>query len=529
MPQLSSEMQWLVEAQSKDYSRPAPKDSEKIKLSQLVSKLGFFYEKIRNAVDYNDEHLIRRNSLKRFLRRQIFFIQEKDAFKISQALIFEFIRATYLPNDSLPETVIEEIAKPIEKYLAIFNFININAYTQKNKLSEWAIDLAACEIDEKLFPIDKELAMINFMYSQMVSSISFIQTNIDEKERNLQIYLAVLKTIGKADKNILYYRLLKLYIPDWNDLSPDAIMDFCQNLTSIKGKMDAHLSHPITFQLFQMIKRQSVFFIILKEIIEKNQDSAESLNDEVGLTQQVQETCQSNYQRIRSRLIGSIIRVIIYILLTKTVLAFILEVPYDLFVVKSINFKALAINVIFHPTLMFIIAMTIKVPGPKNTQIIIDQIKKIVYGEERKIVFKQKKLMNKGSVTYFVFNVIYLIMFMVSFGIIVYALILLDFNLLSSLLFIFFLTLVSFLGFRLRNLANQFLVIPRKDNLRNFLIDFLTLPIVRVGRVLSANFSKINIFIYILDFIIETPFKMLVEFLEKATSFIREKRDEISD
>lgn len=529
MPQLSSEMQWLVETYHKDYSRPTPKDSEKIKLSQLVSKLGFFYEKFRNAIDYNDEHLIRRNSLKRFLRRQIFFIQEKDAIKISQALIFEFIRATYLPNDTLPETVIEEIAKPIEKYLAIFNFINTNNYPKKNKLSEWAIDIASCEIDEKLFPIDKELAMINFMYSQMINSISFVQTKIDEKERNLQIYLGVLKTIGKSDKTKLYYRLLKLYIPDWNDLDANGILDFCQNLISIKAKMDSHLSHPIAFQLYQNIKRQSVFFTILNEIIEKNKDAVEILNDEARLTQQIQETCQNNYHRIRSRLIGSIIRVIIYILLTKTVLAFILEVPYDLLVVKELNVRALAINVIFHPMLMFIVAMTIRVPGPKNTQIIIDQIKKIVYGEERKLVFKQKKIMNKGSVSYILFNTIYLIMFLISFGIIVYILMLLDFNLLSSLLFIFFLTLVSFLGFRLRNLANQFLVIPRKDNLRNFLVDFLTLPIVRVGRLISANFSKINIFIYILDFIIETPFKMLVEFLEKATSFIREKRDEISE
>ncbi len=529
MSQLSSEMQWLVEAYNKDYSQPTPKDTEKIKLNQLVSKLGFFYEKFRNAVDYNDEHLIRRNSIKRFLRRQISFIQEKEAFKISQALIFEFIRARYLPNDTLPETIIEEIAKTIEKYLAIFNFINAHDFARKNKLSEWIIEIASCEIDEKLFPIDRDLVMINFMYSQIIGSLSFTKTKVDEKEKNLQIYLAVLKTLGRSDKTVLYYRLLKLYVPDWNDLSSDGIMNFCHNLLSTKEKMDAHLSHPIAFQLYQNIKRQSVFFIILKEIIEKNKDSIDLFQDESKLTKIIEESCQSNYKRIRSKLIGSIVRVIIYILLTKTVLAFILEVPYDLFIIKSLNIKALAINVLFHPTLMFIVAMTIKVPGTQNTQIIIEQIRKIVYGEERKLIFKQKKIMNKGSFSYILFNAIYLIMFLISFGIVVYGLMLLKFNLLSSLLFIFFLTLVSFLGFRLRNLANQFLVIPRKDNLKNFLIDFLTIPIIRVGRILSANFSKINIFIYILDFVIETPFKMLVEFLEKATSFIREKRDEISE
>ncbi|HPN81712.1 MAG TPA: hypothetical protein PK412_04185, partial [bacterium] len=101
------------------------------------------------------------------------------------------------------------------------------------------------------------------------------------------------------------------------------------------------------------------------------------------------------------------------------------------------------------------------------------------------------------------------------------------FNILSGALFIFFLTVVSFFAFRLRYLAKQFLVIPRKDNLFGFLIDFVSLPIIRVGRFFSTNFSKVNIFLYFLDFIIETPFKLLVEFMEKTISFINDKREEI--
>ena len=61
------------------------------------------------------------------------------------------------------------------------------------------------------------------------------------------------------------------------------------------------------------------------------------------------------------------------------------------------------------------------------------------------------------------------------------------------------------------------------------MIDVFTLPIVRVGRFLSSNFSKVNIFLYILDFVIETPFKMVVEVMEKAVSFIKEKREEIDN
>ncbi|MFA6422113.1 MAG: hypothetical protein WCV92_01840 [Candidatus Buchananbacteria bacterium] len=528
MGQISSEMQWLLEAYKQEPVAKNIKDAEKIKLSQLVSNLGFFYEKFRNAIDYNEEHLIRRNSLRRFLRRQILFIQEKEAIKISHSLIYEFIRAKYLPNDTLPETIIDELAETIIKYLIIYNYLQANNFSKKQKLIDWVIELAACEIDEQLFPIDKELAMVNFMYSKMVSGMSFVKTEIEPKEKNLQIYIAVLKTLGKADQNKVYYRLLKLHIPEWNNLTTEKVNDFCQNLINIKAKIDSHLNHPIGFQLYRAVKKQSVFFQILKEILDKKENLEIFGNDE-KLTEKIKLTCEHRYNHIRGKLIGSIIRVIIYILLTKTILALVLEVPYDLLFVGELNMRSLLINIIFHPVLMLIVAITIRVPGPKNTQIILEETKKIVSGEERKIIFKGKGSLQKGSASYVVINIIYFVMFLISFGIVVYGLRLLKFNLLSGLLFIFFLTLVSFFGFRLRNLANQFLVLPRKDNLKNFVVDFLSLPIIRVGRTLSTNFAKVNIFIYILDFIIETPLKMLIEFFEKAVSFIREKREEISE
>ncbi|MFA6593628.1 MAG: hypothetical protein WCT16_00020 [Candidatus Buchananbacteria bacterium] len=529
MPQTTGEAEWLLQALKKDYGRPASKDSSKIKLNQLVSKLGFFYEKIRNAIDYNDEHLIRRNSLRRLINRQMKFLSERDPVKISETVIFEFIRAKYLPNDALPETDIEQTAAIIAKYLMLFKYLQGHPVAETKKVNDWLLDLLTCEIDEYLFPNGRDMAMVNFMYGEMVKSISFVKSTIDEKERNLQIYIAVLKNLLKADLPLIRYWLVKLYNPRWNSFTPDDIKKFAPDLAGVRNRIELHLNHYSGYQITQMIKKQAVFFQILKEIVEQSDDNIrETLNDEKKLEEKINEVCNKNYKRIRSKLIGSIFRVIIYIFFTKTILAFILELPYDEFIIGEVNWQALLINIIFHPLLMFVIAMSIKVPGQKNTQIIIEEIKKIIYGQERKLVYKPRKLLRRGSFTFIFFNTIYLVMFGVSFGVVVAVLHRLRFNLLSGALFIFFLTLVSFFGFRLRNFANQFLVVPRKENLWNFLVDFFSLPIIRAGKFFSTNFSKINIFLYLLDFIIETPFKMLVELLEKALSFIGEKREEIS-
>lgn len=521
-------MEWLIDTYSHDYSIKSPKDVEKIKLSQMISKLGFFYEKFRNAIDYNEEHLIRRTSLERFLKRQMVIVQEKNARKISQALVFEFIRAKYLPNDTLPETFIDDIAKPIEKYLEIINYIHDHKLPKGNKLTSWIIGIASAEINEAITPNNKEVAMINLMYSHLVDNIAFRKLKLDEKERNLQIYVATLRTLIRADKATLNYFLLKLYMPNWNMLDKTEAKSFCRNIYSLKDKIENNLMHPIGFQLSRAIRSQSVFFNILKEVIETNQDDVRGMfaNPEL-LEEKIEDVAVSNYKKIKGKLVGTIFRAILYIFFTKTVLALMIELPFDYFILDKIHWYALGTNIIFHPLLMLFIALTIKVPGIKNTKIIITEIKKIIYGEERKIVFRAKGRMNKGSISYFLFNFVYLIMFAVSFGIIIAILNFFSFNILSGLMFVFFLTIVSFFGFRLRNLAKGLSVIPRKDNLLNFVVDLFSLPIIRVGRFFSTNFSKINIFLFFFDFIIETPFKMLVEFLEKTVSFINEKREEI--
>ena len=59
------------------------------------------------------------------------------------------------------------------------------------------------------------------------------------------------------------------------------------------------------------------------------------------------------------------------------------------------------------------------------------------------------------------------------------------------------------------------------------LVDFFSLPILRVGQWLSTSISRINIFIFIFDFIIEAPFKLFLNVLEEWFAFMKEKKEEL--
>jgi len=111
----------------------------------------------------------------------------------------------------------------------------------------------------------------------------------------------------------------------------------------------------------------------------------------------------------------------------------------------------------------------------------------------------------------------------------IYILDLLHFNIFSKLIFLLFLSLVSFFGIKMRNKITELVVIDRSQNPIFFLVNLFILPFLNAGHWLSEKFSKINVFVFILDFIIEAPFKIFLEVIEDWLAFLREKKDEMYD
>ncbi|PIS41828.1 MAG: hypothetical protein COT25_01025 [Candidatus Kerfeldbacteria bacterium CG08_land_8_20_14_0_20_42_7] len=80
---------------------------------------------------------------------------------------------------------------------------------------------------------------------------------------------------------------------------------------------------------------------------------------------------------------------------------------------------------------------------------------------------------------------------------------------------------------KLRSQVKELVIIDQKDSIFSALIDFVSLPILRVGQWVAAKTPKVNLFLFVLDFIIEAPFKMFMEVIEDWIVFQREKKDEL--
>ncbi|PKM88859.1 hypothetical protein CVU83_00985 [Candidatus Falkowbacteria bacterium HGW-Falkowbacteria-2] len=170
--------------------------------------------------------------------------------------------------------------------------------------------------------------------------------------------------------------------------------------------------------------------------------------------------------------------------------------------------------------------MFTRVPGDSNTDRIVEGVKEISFvGAERQQPIILRNPRRRSGAMNFVFNLIYTATFFVSVYFIIWLLTLINFNWVSIIIFLFFLAFVSFFSIIVTRGVKELLVVEKKENLPSFLLDLFYMPIIMAGKWLSQNASKVNVFIFIFDFIIEAPFKIIVDVAEEWTKYIKERKD----
>ncbi|MCK4918826.1 MAG: hypothetical protein KAS01_00385 [Candidatus Pacebacteria bacterium] len=503
---------------------------ERIKLHQVSSKIAFLYEKLRNSVDYKEDHLLRKTAIERILKRRL--TTEKNELDVAKFLIYELIRARYLPNDKIPEKRIDEVKQIIEKYtLFINNFPEQN--NEKNSspdyLFDWTVGLAACEIEEKIAPYKREDALIEFAKDVIEKKLKVPEKIINKEDKKNQIYIALLRNLTKSDASLIRYRLFEMNHPEWFFAPSEAlIMKMSENIFSIISDIEKQTDNPLGENFSRFVKKNLAYFTILENVITRNAGNIDKIFvHHLHIEDAIKEACIKKYKEAKIKLKRAATRSIVYIFITKVVLAIAMELPFDKYIIGHINYFALGVNIIFPPLLMLLVVVTIKVPSKKNTEAIVRGIKEMIYNEYHENPFMMKDVLRNSSFFHRVFKLFYAFVFIGSFGTITLILQRLNFNVMSIGLFLFFLSVVSYFGVRIRQNARELVVLKRKEGIITFTTDLFSIPILRMGQWFSTKLSNINIFAFVLDFIIEAPFKTFVEVFEEWINYIKEERDKI--
>jgi hypothetical protein len=501
-------------------------DGSKYQVSRTVSLLAALYEKARNAVEFRAEHLIRRAAIERILKRRI--LLGGTTSTMGENIIVELLWARYIDSSQIDDAKVEHVQKIIDKYLVV----KFGLFRGKNKVHgvSWdtLLGLLSSEIEEAIAPAKKREALNNFYYQAIESKITI--PHIDEKTRNILIYIAIERGYAQSDDPLITFHLIKLLQPQW--LLADAhtvsqqTQELFENILFIEKALKNQLSDP----LYRYIRKQNPPFLLIRDfLLEQGKNARGIIENEKDLENTLTALATKRYHETGTKVRRAVVRSIIYIFLTKTIFALALEAPVDMLIIKRIDYLALGINIIFPPFLLFLIAGFIHVPGADNTAKLVGRIKNIFYtfdelkNEPEGFAFQQvlKKPPMKP-----VFTVLYVVAFLLSFGFISYVLTKLHFNIASQFIFIFFVTLVSFFAYRIRLSAKEYQIVDRPGILSP-VVDFFFIPILSVGRALSGEIAKLNVLLFVFDFILEAPLKVIFEFMEEWFRFIRSKKDEI--
>ncbi|MFA5420542.1 MAG: hypothetical protein WC280_00745 [Patescibacteria group bacterium] len=544
----------LVYIKNNDLEKPKSKNSN-IRVSTMGSKLALFYEKIRNAVDYDDEHLLRKNAIKRIFKRQLLIegmLKKSESEDISIHLLTELIQAGYLPNNGVSEKKIYEVSEILERYIKLKYYISqkegivsiiaesFGFRGKKRKrtskaqktLVNWIMSLAASEIEDNLSKDTIKKEMFNDMFSILKDNVQLPRDLPYEKDLDIQIYLSVCRTFLNYDQDLLNLVIFKYYNKNWKDADDEKIKEIAEKIDKIFLASNKQLSHPLVRQLDKITKSYSLYFSVLNEAIEENALKVYDLaiNNHKGFIKFLKEIIQRRYKKIKKKLWKAGGRSIIYIFLTKSIFVFALEIPAIKFFGEELHTFSLIVNVLFPAVLLFLVILFTWSPAKENEKKIVEGVEEIVFTEKRqKNSIILRKPAKRSIVMDSIFNFLYLSGFSVTMFFIIKGLVFIGFNWVNIVIFLFFLTFVSFFSFRIKRDLKKFIIVEPGDGFFSFIFDFFYMPIVAAGKFLSDNASRINIFIFILDFIIEAPFKVFVEIFDDWVKYIKERKENLVD
>lgn len=488
----------------------------RIHVIQSISSINLFYENVRNLVGYQQEQMLRRIAIERFLKRPV--IMRLSELEIANNLVRELIYSGYLQNDSVYEETVKNVAKVLNRYSMLkLHFARENL--------EFITGVEATEIESLLSPRAEYEDVIGIFY-QLIHDHMKKMTVVEEGALLASIH----RVFEKADIPTQRYYLMKKQIPEFfiHDVSIDG-----QLIESIRGQIRKINQETLSkrFQKYSIIaKRFYPVYYVIRQIVGKGKIKAQKIfEDPVTIERQVTLIISEYNTNFLNKLYRSVLKAMLFIFLTKMTLGLVLEIPYDTYFIGHINYLPLFINLFTPPILLLLSASLISIPGPSNAQRLTKLTENVLYNPDDAILEQMAYYSpnSRSGFGAFIMNFFYFLSFVIIFGGLIMLLRLLDFNPVSAALFFFFLSTVSFFAFRIRRGASDLVVIEGHESSFAAAIDFFLLPFLTIGYQISTRLDKANVFLFIFDFILEAPFKIVVQLLEQWLGFVRTKKDEM--
>lgn len=471
----------------------------------FVETIAGVYERARNALEYRADNLVRRAAIERILKRIV--LLTKDPIKITDNLLTELGWAKYISYEEVRAADKNNLYGILSKYIG---------FTGGSVPSEWILKIASAEIEE-LFNLNTDYKQFTFFAYQVIRQ----KIQIDDPNLDLLTYFATDKIYAGSDDEQIAFHILGL-----------------AGTTTDKEKFEeawklfnlARTSKEIS-RLSKFVRKQMPPLIIMRDIyFYAPAEFKKTFSNKNVFEKQAAEVLDIQLAQMSGKIATAGTRSVLYVFLTKMILAFGLEVPFEIFAYGHLNPLPLAVNLIFPPVLMWLTTMQIRLPSKKERDSLIVRAWYILENfdslkDERDVLKNSDGESETRSPAYWIFSTLYAVFFVGVFWVIYFALGEIGYTFFSKIIFIFFLTIIAFFAYRIAQVAKVYSWKGQKYQNATFM-EIVSLPILAMGSRLSQGLAKLNFLAFAFDFILEAPFKIILRFIDSWVQFLSVKKEE---
>ncbi len=469
----------------------------------LVEILARAYERARNALEYRADNLVRRAAIERILKR--IMLLSKDPEKITAELLTELRWAKYISQEETKAVKSLDIAKILEKYTTYRGSVP----------QDWVVKIASAEIED-LFNLNTDYKQFTFFAFQIIRQ----KNALEDENLDLLTYFATDKVYAGSDDEQIAYHILGL-------AGQDAAKEKFEEAWKLFNLAKTHKLMP---RINKFVRKQMPPLVIIRDIYFYAPSTFKTIiADRAEFEKRAGEVLEIQLNQMSGKISTAGVRSVLYIFLTKMILAFGLEVPFEIFAYGQVNPIPLAVNLIFPPALMWLVTAQIRLPAESDREALIKRAWYIMENfdqlKNEEDVLKNSEGSAEHGLVYSIFTVLYTVFFIGVFWVIYFGLGKIGYSFFSKFIFIFFLTIIAFFAYRISQIAKVYSWKPSRAHSAS-LVEILSLPILTIGSRLSVGLSKLNFLAFAFDFILEAPFKIILGFVDDWAQFLSIKKEE---
>ena len=159
----------------------------------------------------------------------------------------------------------------LEKYKLLFVTLEPDSKNGQ-RAYDWLLDVLSVEIEYLLGPPCIDEALASFAYQEIQKRVEWQTRDLAQEDRDLQLYIAIHRTVLKSNQATLRYRILTLYYNHWrkSKAGDHVVKEIAMNLLKVIDSVERQIQHPAQDEVYRFVRRHAVVFHVLSDIARDN-------------------------------------------------------------------------------------------------------------------------------------------------------------------------------------------------------------------------------------------------------------------